>query len=103
MNSVQDLSCSFCGKTQKEISKLIAGPEVYICNECVDLCHDIIVKEIHINKGKDQGVPSPKALFDYLEKYVVGQSDAKEVLSIAVYNHYKRINNKDPNEVEIEK
>lgn len=103
MNSVQDLNCSFCGKTQKEISKLIAGPEVYICNECVELCHDIIIKEIHINKGKDQGVSSPKALFDYLEKYVIGQTDAKEVLSIAVYNHYKRINNKDPNEVEIEK
>ena len=102
MNSVQDLSCSFCGKNQKEISKLIAGPEVYICNECIDLCHDIIIKEVH-SQTKDQVVISPKSLYEYLEKYVVGQKDAKEVLSIAVYNHYKRINNKDPKEVDIEK
>lgn len=103
MNSVQDLGCSFCGKTQREISKLIAGPEVYICNECVDLCHDIIVKEALSHKQNNPDSLTPRDLYEYLEKYVVGQQEAKEVLSIAVYNHYKRINNKDPNEVEIEK
>ena len=98
----EELKCSFCDKNQKEIAKLIAGPEVYICNECVELCHDIIIKE-DIAIFKDHGIKSPKALYEYLDQHVVGQKDAKEVLSIAVYNHYKRINNKDPKEVEIEK
>ena len=82
----EELKCSFCDKNQKEIAKLIAGPDVYICNECVELCHDIIIKE-DIATFKDHGIKSPKALYEYLDQHVVGQKDSKEVLSIAVYNH----------------
>ncbi len=89
-----DLYCSFCGKSQNEVKKLIAGPTVFICDECVELCMDIIKEEnkTHIVRSK-VGVPSPKDICDVLNDYVIGQSLAKRVLSVAVHNHYKRLNN----------
>ena len=86
------LYCSFCGKSQHEVRKLIAGPSVFICDECVDLCTDIIKEE---NKGpllrSLEGVPAPKQIYDVLNDYVIGQESAKKVLSVAVHNHYKRL------------
>ena len=86
------LYCSFCGKSQHEVKKLIAGPSVFICDECVDLCNDIIREEIH-EKGDDaeSKLPIPHEIFNVLDEYVIGQSRAKKVLSVAVYNHYKRL------------
>jgi len=86
------LYCSFCGKSQHEVKKLIAGPSVFICDECVDLCNDIIREEIH-EKGEDaeSKLPIPHEIFNVLDEYVIGQSRAKKVLSVAVYNHYKRL------------
>ena len=91
-----DLCCSFCGKSQKEVRKLIAGPTVYICDECIELCNDIIAEEYeredyYSSKGL---VSKPKDIKDYLDEYVIGQEHAKKVLSVAVYNHYKRIESK---------
>ncbi len=88
-----NLSCSFCGKSQKEVKKLIAGPTVYICDECIALCNDIIAEEVERDdKGPSlQSVPKPKELRAILDEYVIGQDRAKKVLSVAVYNHYKRI------------
>jgi ATP-dependent Clp protease ATP-binding subunit ClpX len=88
-----ELCCSFCGKSQKEVRKLIAGPSVYICDECVELCNDIVTEEyeredFYATRGL---VPKPKDIFDFLDEYVVGQPRAKKVLSVAVHNHYKRI------------
>ena len=88
-----NLSCSFCGKSQREVKKLIAGPTVYICDECIELCNDIIAEEY----GRDESptpasrVPKPKEIKDSLDEYVIGQDDAKKVLSVAVHNHYRRI------------
>jgi ATP-dependent Clp protease ATP-binding subunit ClpX len=89
----KDLCCSFCGKSQKEVRKLIAGPSVYICDECVELCNDIITEEYeredyYATRGL---VPKPKDIKDFLDQYVIGQERAKKVLSVAVHNHYKRI------------
>ncbi|HWC20671.1 MAG TPA: ATP-dependent Clp protease ATP-binding subunit ClpX [Flexivirga sp.] len=86
------LKCSFCGKSQKQVKKLIAGPGVYICDECIDLCNEIIEEELAETSelGLEQ-LPKPREIFDFLEQYVIGQSDAKRALSVAVYNHYKRI------------
>ena len=86
------LNCSFCGKSQDEVKKLIAGPSVYICNECVDLCNDIIEEEIKNDEESpyDQAL-SPLEIFNKLDDYVIGQEKAKKVLSVAVYNHYKRL------------
>ncbi len=88
-----NLSCSFCGKSQKEVRKLIAGPTVYICDECIALCNDIIAEEVERDEKLPalQSVPKPKELRETLDDYVVGQDLAKKVLSVAVYNHYKRI------------
>jgi ATP-dependent Clp protease ATP-binding subunit ClpX len=86
------LKCSFCGKSQEEVKKLIAGPTVYICDECIDLCNDIIVEEWSKEKSKElHKLPKPKEIKAVLDEYVIGQQKAKKVLSVAVHNHYKRI------------
>lgn len=110
------LKCSFCGKTQEQVKKLIAGPDVYICDECVELCNEILDEEFLENKEKPQEqeqqktdftkLPKPHEIKKYLDEYIIGQDDAKKVLSVAVYNHYKRIthnNSGDENQVEIQK
>ena len=116
MSSDSRLKCSFCGKTQDQVKKLIAGPEVYICDECVELCNEILDEEFFENKDKDaetgeqsieeelKSVPKPHEIKAYLDEHIVGQDDAKKVLSVAVYNHYKRLeHNKDKSDVEIQK
>ncbi|WP_108946121.1 ATP-dependent protease ATP-binding subunit ClpX [Shewanella halifaxensis] len=92
------LYCSFCGKSQHEVRKLIAGPSVYVCDECVELCNDIIREEIkEISPKQDQDrLPTPHELRAHLDDYVIGQDKAKKVLSVAVYNHYKRLRNASP-------
>ena len=87
------LSCSFCGKGQKEVKKLIAGPTVYICDECIDLCNDIIAEECDQDEGVTSGsaVPKPAEIKKVLDQYVIGQEHAKKILAVAVHNHYKRI------------
>lgn len=115
------LKCSFCGKTQDQVKKLIAGPEVYICDECVELCNEILDEEFFEGKekdssatrkkgekSKDKSIPKPHEIKAYLDEHIVGQEDAKKVLAVAVYNHYKRLrHNKefgsDKNQVEIQK
>ena len=112
------LKCSFCGKTQDQVKKLIAGPEVYICDECVELCNEILEEEFFEGKDKEanaetgkaekeeKSIPKPHEIKEYLDKYIVGQDDAKKVLSVAVYNHYKRLKhnkNSDADNVEIQK
>src|SRR5262250_3251156 len=92
----QTLCCSFCGKSQKEVKKLIAGPTVYICDECIGLCNDIIAEEIDREETKDTKlrIPRPSEIKSILDDYVIGQDHAKKVLSVAVHNHYKRIDSK---------
>ncbi len=86
------LKCSFCGKSQKQVKKLIAGPGVYICDECIDLCNEIIEEELaETPELKLEDLPKPKEIYEFLNDYAVGQEQAKKVLSVAVYNHYKRI------------
>jgi ATP-dependent Clp protease ATP-binding subunit ClpX len=86
------LKCSFCGKTQKQVKKLIAGPGVYICDECIDLCNEIIEEELSEPTETPTGeVPRPREIFSFLDDYIVGQERAKKILSVAVYNHYKRV------------
>src|ERR687888_237809 len=86
------LKCSFCGKSQKQVKKLIAGPGVYICDECIDLCNEIIEEELsETSELKFDELPKPTEIFQFLNDYVIGQDEAKKVLSVAVYNHYKRI------------
>ena len=86
------VKCSFCGKTQKQVKKLIAGPGVYICDECIDLCNDIIAEERdETTELSFEDLPKPKEIFSFLNDYVVGQEYAKKILSVAVYNHYKRV------------
>jgi ATP-dependent Clp protease ATP-binding subunit ClpX len=90
------LKCSFCGKTQKQVKKLIAGPGVYICDECIDLCNEIILDEL--NETSSLGLaelPKPQEIFEFLDQYVIGQDQAKKSLSVAVYNHYKRVQSGD--------
>ena len=89
------LQCSFCGKSQEDVRKLIAGPTVYICDECIELCNDIISEELEEERGRDLGdIPKPAEIKAILDQYVIGQERAKRTLSVAVYNHYKRINAK---------
>ncbi|MEM7074809.1 MAG: ATP-dependent Clp protease ATP-binding subunit ClpX [Pseudomonadota bacterium] len=98
------LYCSFCGKSQHEVRKLIAGPTVFICDECVELCMDIIREETKSAGLKSSdGVPTPREICDVLDDYVIGQATAKRVLSVAVHNHYKRLNNSGKNDIELQK
>ncbi|ELP61607.1 ATP-dependent Clp protease, ATP-binding subunit ClpX, partial [Streptomyces turgidiscabies Car8] len=86
------LKCSFCGKSQKQVKKLIAGPGVYICDECIDLCNEIIEEELaETSEVRWEELPKPREIYEFLEGYVVGQESAKKALSVAVYNHYKRV------------
>jgi ATP-dependent Clp protease ATP-binding subunit ClpX len=86
------LKCSFCGKSQKQVKKLIAGPGVYICDECIDLCNEIIEEELSQNtEVRFDDLPKPREIYEYLNDYIIGQETAKKILSVAVYNHYKRV------------
>jgi len=91
-----NLCCSFCGKSQKEVKKLIAGPTVYICDECIALCNDIIAEEVEKDEphGGSEPIPKPEEIKLILDEYVVGQDRAKKILAVAVYNHYKRIDSR---------
>ena len=117
MSSNDRLKCSFCGKTQDQVKKLIAGPDVFICDECVELCNEILDEEFFEGKSasaeeksEEEGaveatsIPKPHEIKAYLDQHIVGQDDAKKVLSVAVYNHYKRLmHNKENSDVEIQK
>ncbi|MCB0310282.1 MAG: AAA family ATPase, partial [Bdellovibrionales bacterium] len=98
------LICSFCGKNQDEVRKLVAGPGVYICDECVELCNDILTEELAENGSFHTRlqVPSPKDIMGALDEYVIGQEHAKKVLAVAVHNHYKRIQNNQNARAEVE-
>ena len=102
------LTCSFCGKSQEQVRKLVAGPGVYICDECIELCNEIIEEEFNDGvKVELKDVPKPKDIRRILDQYVIGQNSAKKTLSVAVYNHYKRINSQpaknNRDEVELQK
>ena len=100
----ESLYCSFCGKSQKEVKKLIAGPTVFVCDECVELCMDIIKEDTKNNNIKSKrNVPKPSEIYSILNDYVIGQNDSKKTLSVAVYNHYKRLSNSNLSDVEISK
>ena len=87
------LKCSFCGKVQEQVKKLIAGPGVYICDECIELCNEIIEEELNEEVDVELGtIPKPTEIKDILDEYVIGQESAKKSLAVAVYNHYKRVN-----------
>ncbi|MBM3450272.1 MAG: ATP-dependent Clp protease ATP-binding subunit ClpX [Armatimonadetes bacterium] len=99
------LKCSFCGKTQEQVRKLVAGPAVYICDECIELCNEIVEEELH-GENEEAGprsLPKPHEICETLCQYVVGQERAKKALSVAVYNHYKRIGNRRPSDVDLQK
>src|SRR3990167_3778035 len=100
-----NLVCSFCGKSQDEVRKLIAGPTVYICDECIDLCNDIIAEEWEEEKSRElRSLPKPAEIKNLLDQYVIGQERAKKVLAVAVHNHYKRIESgSETGEVELQK
>src|SRR5262245_22045528 len=107
--SNEQLLCSFCGKSQRQVKKLIAGPGVYICDECIDLCNEIIDEELTAPPTFElENLPKPREIYDVLQEYVVGQEGAKRALSVAVYNHYKRVqmsssNEQGPEEIELQK
>jgi len=101
----EHLKCSFCGKGQEEVKKLIAGPTVYICNECIELCNEIIADELSVETGSESRakLPTPKEIHAFLNDYVIGQERAKRILSVAVHNHYKRIYHPGEPDVELQK
>src|SRR5665648_215248 len=102
-DSNEQLLCSFCGKSQRQVKKLIAGPGVYICDECIDLCNEIVDEELAAPVALDlENLPKPREIYDVLSDYVIGQEEAKRSLSVAVYNHYKRVQMATYEEVEIE-
>ena len=109
MSEEKNLHCSFCGKSQHEVKKLIAGPSVYICDECVELCDDIITEEKEQelkNEGNSEGksqIMTPKEMKEKLDEYIIGQEEAKKTLSVAIYNHYKRIYSENKKDEEIDK
>ncbi len=105
-DSNEQLLCSFCGKSQRQVKKLIAGPGVYICDECIDLCNEIIDEELTAPPSFDiENLPKPREIYDVLNEYVVGQEQSKRTLSVAVYNHYKRVQmmSSDENDIELQK
>ena len=108
-NNTRSVKCSFCGKSQESVKKIIAGPGVYICDECINVCQEIIEDEFYeedeeVEVVEEEKIPTPQEIKTILDEYVIGQEDAKKTLSVAVYNHYKRINNLDKvNDVEIQK
>jgi ATP-dependent Clp protease ATP-binding subunit ClpX len=105
-DSNEQLLCSFCGKSQRQVKKLIAGPGVYICDECIDLCNEIIDEELTAPPSFDiENLPKPREIYDVLNEYVVGQEQAKRSLSVAVYNHYKRVQmmQSDEHDIELQK
>src|SRR3989338_11034832 len=108
-NTYGNLNCNFCGKSQKEVKKLIAGPGVYICDECIELCNDIIFEDQvkSVAKTTLDNVPKPHEIKVHLDHYVIGQDRAKKIISVAVHNHYKRIGhkptNRDDKDVELAK
>jgi len=102
-DSNEQLLCSFCGKSQRQVKKLIAGPGVYICDECIDLCNEIIDEELTAPPSFDiDNLPKPREIYDVLQEYVVGQEQAKRTLSVAVYNHYKRVQMMQQEDADIE-
>src|SRR5581483_44908 len=97
------VKCSFCGKSQKQVKKLIAGPGVYICDECIDLCNDIIEEELaESSEMRFDELPKPQEIFTFLNDYVIGQDRAKKILSVAVYNHYKRVQSGSYHDADVE-
>lgn len=103
MSDKKEYVCSFCGKHKNEVKTLIAGPGNFICDECIDLCYDIIHEKKSGPATKSEAFPTPEEIKSYLDVHIIGQEDAKEVLSVAVYNHYKRINHKPSDDIELEK
>ena len=87
------IRCSFCGKTQDQVKKIVAGPNVYICDECINLCHEIVLEELGVEPDIDiSEILKPAEIKEILDTYVIGQDEAKKTLAVSVYNHYKRIN-----------
>ena len=107
-NKKQNVRCSFCGKSQEAVNRVIAGPGVYICDECIKVCNNILDDdlyedtEITYTANEDTKLPKPSEIKEVLDSYVIGQEEAKKTLSVAVYNHYKRINNKKDGEDDVE-
>ena len=101
-DSGKQLFCSFCGKSQAEVKKLVAGPSVFICNECISLCNDILNEDTIHEKNEKKSLLAPKDIFSHLNDYVIGQEQAKKVLAVAIYNHYKRLNYKPINTEDVE-
>ncbi len=108
--NIKNVKCSFCGKTQENVKKIVAGPGVYICDECIGICKNIVEEDVYDDDeigytlGEEEELPNPAQIKKVLDEYVIGQENAKRTLAVAVYNHYKRINNgEEANDVEIQK
>ena len=99
------IKCSFCGKAQEQVKRLVAGPGVYICDECITLCSEIIGEDVEeLETLQELGeVPKPQEIYNILSQYVIGQDKAKKALAVAVYNHYKRINEEQSGDIELQK